>query len=127
MVSETLTSDVDTISTGVSKRSKTSKMRRRKPCAPSMRVERMLTTVMPRLQATDFRMLRARNRFGNDFRSRRFRAARVENPHRNIFFLGGQHRGGMQDLRAEISQFGGFVEGNGAHRMRIGNEIADRR
>ena len=57
MVSETLTSEVATMSTGVSKRSNTSKMRFRNPCAISMRVEWMLTSVILRLQAIDFTAL----------------------------------------------------------------------
>ena len=40
--------------TGVAKRSKTSKMRRRKPCAISMRVECTLIRVILRLHAMDF-------------------------------------------------------------------------
>ena len=39
MVSDTLTSDVETTSTGVSKRSKTSKMRRRNPWAINIRLD----------------------------------------------------------------------------------------
>src|ERR1700722_9163976 len=57
MVRETLTSEVETISTGVSKRSKTLKIRRRKPCAISMRVECTLTSVILRLQAMDLTTL----------------------------------------------------------------------
>ena len=57
MVSETLTSEVATMSTAVSKRSNTSKMRRRKPCAISMRVEWMFTSVILRLQAIDLTAL----------------------------------------------------------------------
>ena len=57
MVSDTLTSEVATISTGVSKRSNTSKMRFRNPCAINMRVEWMLTSVILRLQAIDFTAL----------------------------------------------------------------------
>lgn len=52
-VSETLTSDVDTISTGVLYRSNTSKIRRKNPCAISIRFDRMFTTVKPCLHATD--------------------------------------------------------------------------
>ena len=44
--------DVVTTSTDVRKRSNTSNRRRRKPCAISMRVEVMSTTVSPRLQAS---------------------------------------------------------------------------
>ena len=51
-VTETLTSEVVTTSTGVLNRSNTSNSRRRKPCAISMRVEVMSTTVTPRLQAS---------------------------------------------------------------------------
>ena len=51
-VTDTLTSDVVTTSTGVLNRSNTSNSRRRKPCAISMRVEVMSTTVTPRLQAS---------------------------------------------------------------------------
>src|SRR5579872_1771686 len=57
MVRETLTSEVATMSTGVSYRSKTEKMRLRNPCAISMRLEWMSTTVMRRLQAIDFTAL----------------------------------------------------------------------
>ena len=49
MVSDTATSDVDTTSTAVSSRSKTSKMAARKPCAMSIRVDRTSMTVMPSL------------------------------------------------------------------------------
>ena len=52
MVTEMLTSDVLTTSIGVRQRSNTSKTRRRKPCAISMRVEVMSTTVTWRLQAS---------------------------------------------------------------------------
>ena len=51
-VTDTLTSDVVTTSTGVLKRSNTSNSRRRNPCAISMRVDVMSTTVTPRLQAS---------------------------------------------------------------------------
>ena len=51
IVTETLTSEVVTTSTGVRKRSNTSKTRRRKPYAISMRVEAMSIRVRPRLQA----------------------------------------------------------------------------
>ncbi len=50
-VSETLTSEVATMSTGVRWRSKTSKIARRKPYAPSMRADVMRSTVTPRLCA----------------------------------------------------------------------------
>ncbi len=53
MVSDTLTSEVASISTGVSYRSKISKMRLRKPCAISMRVETIFTSVILRLQAIE--------------------------------------------------------------------------
>ena len=52
MVTEMLTSDVLMTSIGVRHRSNTSKTRRRKPCAISMRVEVMSTTVMWRLHAS---------------------------------------------------------------------------
>ena len=52
MVTEMLTSDVLTTSIGVRQRSNTSKTCRRNPCAISMRVEVMSTTVMWRLQAS---------------------------------------------------------------------------
>ena len=51
-VTDTLTSDVVTTSTGVLNRSKTSNNRRRKPCAISIRVDVMSTTVTPRLHAS---------------------------------------------------------------------------
>ncbi len=51
-VTDTLTSDVVTTSTGVLKRSNTSNSRLRKPCAISMRVEVMSTTVTPFFDAT---------------------------------------------------------------------------
>ncbi len=47
IVTDTLTSDVVTTSTDVRCCSNTSKMRRRKPCAISMRVDVMSTTVTP--------------------------------------------------------------------------------
>ena len=53
MVSDTLTSEVATMSTEVWLRSKTSKMRRMKPCAMNMRVDRMLSTITLPLQAMD--------------------------------------------------------------------------
>ena len=52
-VIETLTSEVDTMSMGVSCLSKTAKRRERNPCAISMRSEVTLMTVMPRLKAMD--------------------------------------------------------------------------
>ena len=52
MVTEMLTSDVLTTSIAVRQRSKTSNTRRRNPCAISMRVDVMSTTVMWRLQAS---------------------------------------------------------------------------
>ena len=61
-VTDTLTSDVVTTSTGVLNRSNTSNSRRRKPCAISMRVEVMSTTVTPRLQASAVSAVRARAR-----------------------------------------------------------------
>src|SRR6185436_13907148 len=57
MVRETLTSEVATMSTEVSLRLKTSKMRFRKPYAISMRVEFTLTRVILRLHAIDFTAL----------------------------------------------------------------------
>jgi hypothetical protein len=51
-VTDTLTSDVVTTSTGVRCCSNTSKMRRRKPCAISIRVDVMSTTVTPVFDAT---------------------------------------------------------------------------
>ena len=50
-VTETLTSEVGHV-TGVLNRSNTSKSRLRKPCAISMRLEVMSTTVTPRLHAS---------------------------------------------------------------------------
>ena len=52
MVTEMLTSDVLMTSIGVRQRSNTSNTRRRNPCAISMRVEVMSTTVMWRLHAS---------------------------------------------------------------------------
>src|SRR5688500_15790601 len=52
IVTDTFTSDDVTTSTGVLKRSNTSNSRRKKPCAISMRVEVMLTTVTPFFDAT---------------------------------------------------------------------------
>ena len=57
MVSETLTSEVETISTGVSIGRIFQKSAAKNPCAPSIRVERIFTTVIPRLQVTDLSML----------------------------------------------------------------------
>ena len=53
MVSDTATSEVDTTSTAVRIRSKTSKIAARKPCASSMRVDRTSMTVTPSLLAMD--------------------------------------------------------------------------
>ena len=52
IVTDTLTSDVVTTSTDVRCCSNTSKMRRRNPCAISMRVDVMSTTVTPFFDAT---------------------------------------------------------------------------
>ena len=61
-VTDTLTSDVVTTSTDVLNRSNTSNSRRRKPCAISIRVEVMSTTVTPRLQASAVSGRRRRGR-----------------------------------------------------------------
>ncbi len=52
IVTDTVTSEVVTTSTGVLKRSNTSNSRRRKPCAINIRVEVMSTTVTPFFDAT---------------------------------------------------------------------------
>ena len=74
-VTDTLTSDVVTTSTGVLKRSNTSNSRRRKPCAISMRVDVMSTTVTPRLQASAVSAPPSRAAFGRDERAASPRAA----------------------------------------------------
>src|SRR5687767_5477160 len=62
IVTETLTSDVVTTSTDVRNCSNTSKIRRRNPCAMSMRVDWMSTTVTPRFDATAVSGLPVRGR-----------------------------------------------------------------
>ena len=107
---------------GVSKRSKTSKMRRRKPCAISMRVEWMFTSVILRLQAMDLTTLRAGHGLGDDARAGHFGPARIQNQHRDVLLDGRHHGGGVQHLGAEIGQFGGFGEGDGLDAMAAGQD-----
>ena len=68
-VTETLTSEVVTTSTAVLNRSNTSKSRRRKPCAISMRVDVMSITVTPRLHAIAVTAPLSGRRVGRDARA----------------------------------------------------------
>src|SRR5579862_1438491 len=57
---------------------------------------------------------------GRDFRSLTGRIARVEDKHGNVLLDGGQHGGGMQNFRAEISKFRRFIKADHADAMSIG-------
>ena len=109
-VTETLTSDVVTTSTGVLNRSNTSNSRRRKPNAMSMRVEVMSITVTPRLHASAVSVLAVAAAVCGNHRPADFGPARVENANGNVLGDSRQDRARMQHLRAEIRQLGRFGE-----------------
>src|SRR5262249_43435488 len=47
---------------------------------------------------------------------------RIQNVNRNVLLNGGQHRGRMQDLGAEVGEFGSFVEADHLDAAGVGAE-----
>ena len=126
-VTDTLTSDVVTTSTGVLKRSNTSKSRRRKPWAISIRVDVMSMTVTPRLQASAVSCRRRSAAVGRDQRAGDVRPARVQDADRDVLRHRRQNRARMQHLRAEVRQLRRFGERQLRHEPRGRARRADRR
>ena len=122
-VSETLTSEVETTSTAHLWRSKISKICRRKPCAMSMRAATTSMTVMRFLAAMALNGLLRVRRAGDDLGALVRGIARVENVDRNVLLDGRQHGGGVQDLGAEVGEFGGFFEADDLDAVGIGTEV----
>ena len=130
MVSETLTSEVATISTGVSKRSKIFEDAVEKSVghehAGGVNVDQRDFA----LAGDGFDHVAATHGLGDDARAGNIGAARIENQHRDVFLDGWNHGGGVQNLGAEVGQLGGFGEGDGLDAMaagkngRIGGEHA---
>ena len=120
IVTDTLTSEVVTTSTGVLWRSNTSNSRRRKPCAISMRVEVMSTTVT-RLLRRDRRQRPVRLAAARAVISvpRACGAMRIEDPHRNVARHRRLNGRRMQHLRAEVGQLRGFGERQMRHDLRV--------
>src|ERR1019366_169851 len=59
---------------------------------------------------------------GSDARAFAGGVARVQHVDGNIFLDGGQHRRGVQDLRAEVGEFGGLVEADDFNPARLGTD-----
>ena len=116
-VTDTLTSEVVTTSTGVLNRSNTSNSRRRNPCAISMRVDVMSMTVTPRLQASAVRPSCARPSAVISVPGD-FRPPRVEDPDRDVLRDRRQDRARVQHLRAEVRQLGRLGERQLRHQAR---------
>ena len=117
MVTEMLTSDVVTTSIAVRQRSKTSKTRRRNPCAISMRVDVMSTTVMCRLQASAASGSSTR-RAARDQRAAAVELAAVQDLDRNALRDRRQDRARVQHLRAEVGQLRRLFERQSRHDVR---------
>ena len=126
-VTDTLTSDVVTTSTGVLNRSNTSNSRRRKPCAISMRVDVMSTTVTPRLQASAVSWPRSARPSAVIIVPAT--SGRREFRMRTGMFLAtaGRIVLGMQHLGAEVRELGRFGERELRHEPRRPPRRADRR
>jgi hypothetical protein len=116
IVTDTLTSDVVTTSTAVLWRSNTSNRRRRKPCAISMRVDVMSTTVTPFFDATAVSGRSALGRSAVISVPRAVGAMRVENAHRNVARDRRLNVAGCKHLRAEVGQLRCFGERQVRHR-----------
>src|SRR5437660_6999823 len=58
-------------------------------------------------------------RMGGNFRAGAFRIARVQNPDRNVLTPCRQQGGGMKNLRAEVSQLGGFIKTHSSDASRL--------
>ncbi len=97
-------------------------MRRRNPCAISMRVERIFTIVICRLQEMDLTGFLQGIGLRSDARAFDFGPARVQDQDRNIFFNRGKNGGRMQHLGAEVSHLGGFGEGDAFNAMAARND-----
>src|SRR2546428_5291467 len=58
-------------------------------------------------------------RMGRNFRAGAFRIARVQNPDRNVLTPCRQQGVGMKNLRAEVSQLGGFIKTHSSDASRL--------
>ncbi len=92
-------------------------MRRKNPCAISMRVEWDIDQHNPAFAGDRLHRIGAVNRFGNDAGSRYIGPARIQNQHRDVAFDRRNHGRRMKHLGPEIGKFGGFGEGDGLDAM----------
>ena len=102
-------------------------MRRRKPCAISMRVDTMFTSVMLALAGDGLGDVLGMDGVRDDARARHVGTPRVQDQHRDVLLDGRHHGGRMQHLGAEVGEFGGFGKGDGLDAMAARAECAGRR
>ena len=121
-VTETLTSEVVTTSTGVRWRSKTSNKRRRKPWAISIRVEVMSTTVTCFFEASAVSGRSLGRTLGGDERAGPVGALRVQDADRDVARDGRLNRRRVQHLGAEVGQLGRLGERQVRHDLRRRDE-----
>ncbi len=92
-----------------------------------MRVEWMLMIVTLRLHEMDFTGILTRNNRRRNARAAYFRAARVQNQNRNIFFDRGHNGSRVENLCSEICHFRSFCERNTFHPVTTRNDAGVRR